>query len=433
MPDWLAMSQQRNRNSGRGTQRDTVVVTDVPSQRDARSARTRATQRATVTVNALPPPRLRAVLTAGAATSAWNAAVVLLPILVVVIATWWMVGRPGAVSDVTRTVGAIWLVGHGASIDVSGLPVGLPPLVLTAIIVWRLSKAGANTVRALQSRTVPAARAATLAVTMWYVLFALLVAVLVDGDVYDLSIWKTVAWVAAVAVLSCGVGAMNEAGALDDVWLGLPTWLRRGIRTGTLSMIAVTACGALGVGAALALRGSAVVETFSAYDGAALGLVLLSVLYLPTTAIWAAAYLLGPGFAVGVDTQVSVMTVDIMPMPVFPLFAAVPHAPLDTWGTALWAVPLVIGCVQGIALGLRSVDSRWATMTWSVLAAGLTAGVLMAGMAFMASGSLGTQRLSQLGPDVVQSGASAAISIAGSVLCGAVAARLFGRGRRDRA
>ena len=425
------MSQQRNRSSGRGTQRDTVVVTDVPSQRGARSTRTRGTQRATVTVNALPPPRLRAVLMAGAATSAWNALVVLLPILVLVIGAWWMVGRPGAVSDVTRTVGAIWLVGHAVPINVVGLPVGLPPLVLTAIIVWRLSKAGANTVRALQSRTVPAARAATLTVTMWYVLFALLVALLVNSGAYEVSIWKTALWSGILSLVSCGVGAMNEAGALGDRWLGLPVWLRRGIRTGTLSMLALLACGALGVGAALALRGSAVIETFAAYDGAAIGLVLLSVLYLPTAAIWASAYLLGPGFAVGVGTHVSVMEVDIMPLPVFPLFAAVPHAPLDAWGTALWGVPLVIGCVQGIALGLRCMSMRWATMMWSVVAAGLTAGGLMAMLAFTASGALGSQRLSQLGPGVAQSAGSAAVVVAGSVLCGAVAARAFGRSRRD--
>ena len=414
-----------DQHSNRGVQRHTVAVpADVPRQRA--TTRVRAVQRDTIAVVPRPGNRLRGVLTAGAVTSGWNFLVVALPILMVVLGAWWLAGSPGSVSDVVRTAGAVWLLGHGIPVDVVGLPIGLTPLALTIIILWRLGRAGRHTVRAIAGRDLPAVRATALAVIIGYTIVTTVVALLVDGEVYSVPVARAAGHAAVMALVASGLGALSESGAGEVAWHRIPVHLRRGLRTGALSTITLMAAGALTVGAALAVRGGAVTDTVTAYSGGALGLALLSLLYLPTVTVWASAYLLGPGFAVGVGTSVTAGQVDVMPLPVFPLFAAVPDAPLDHGATALLGVPLAIGTLHGVVLAIRSVDQRMARLVWSGIVSAVTIAVLTALLVWVAAGSLGDGRLARLGPQLWPTAGVAGVMVGGAVVVAALLARLFG-------
>lgn len=419
----LATMNDRRAGADRGRQRDTVAVSPraVPRQRGR--------QRDTVVVSPAPRSRVRGVLVAGMVTSVWNCLVVATPVLVAVITVWWIAGRPGAVATVVKAAGAVWLVGHGVPVGVAGLTVGLPALALTVIILWRLSKAGANTIRAIGGRDVPAVRAATLSVVIGYTLTTFLIAFLVDGSGFTVTLWRAAAHAAVLALLGASLGALSESGCGTALWHRLPVWWRRGLRTGALSIMATVAAGALLTGVAIAVRGSSVAETITVYNGGALGLAILSLLYIPTLALWATAYILGPGFAVGDGTHVSVMEVVLGPLPQFPLFAATPAEPLDVWGTALWGVPLAIGSIQGVLLALRSVDIAIPRLIYATIVSGVTAGVVTLGLMYAASGSLGQQHLSVMGPRVLSTAATAAGVVAGSVFVGAMATRLLGAKR----
>lgn len=375
--------------------------------------------------------RLRGVLVAGVVTSVWNCLVVMIPILVTVIGAWWIAGRPGSVAAVARVAGAAWLLGHGIPVGIAGLTIGLPALALTAIILWRLSKAGANTIRAIGGRDIPAVRAATLSVLIGYTLVTTLVAFLVSGSGFAVTPWRAAAHAAVLALIGAALGALSESGCGTGLWHRIPVWWRRGLRTGALAIVATVAAGALLAGVAIAVRGSSVAETVSVYHGGALGLAVLSLVYIPTLAIWATAYLLGPGFAVGDGTQVSVMEVVLGPLPQFPLFAATPAEPLDWWGTALWGVPLAIGSVQGVLLALRSVDIALPRLIYATIVSGVTAGAIMAALSYAASGPLGQHHLAVMGPRVLPTALTAAGVIAGSVFTGAMVTRLVGA-RRNR-
>lgn len=424
------MSDQRN-GRGRGIQHETVALPrDVPRQRKRDTSRARGAQRNTVAVNPAVLPRVRGVFTAGIVTCVWNILVVLLPIIMAVIASWWVAGRPGGVADVLRTAGALWLLGHGTPLGVAGLPIELPPLLLTAVIFWRLSKAGAHTIRAIRGRDFPAVRVATLSVVASYTVLATAIAFFVDsGDIYAVAPWQVAIWAALLACVASSLGALSESGGGHIFWHRLPVWLRRGMRTGMVSMVAILAAGALLVGAALAVHGEQVAATVANYSGGALGLAVLSLLFLPSVAVWGAAYLLGPGFAVGAGTEITVMHVDILPLPVFPLFAAIPHGPLSAWGTALWGVPLVIGSVQGVILALRSADLRLSSLLWSVFTSGLTVFVIAAVASFLASGALGNGQLAHMGPHIWPTAGAAGAMVVVAVLVGAVAGRALGAKR----
>ncbi|MGH8793437.1 MAG: cell division protein PerM [Stackebrandtia sp.] len=431
------MSERKDSRLGggdaRGRQRETVAVP--PRQRGAGA---RGAQRQTVKVTPRPstsPPRLRGVLTAGAVTAGWNALVVFIPILVAVITAWWAVGRPGGVSTVLRAAAAVWLYGHGAPVTISRvdsaghtaeLTFGLIPLLLTLVIFWRLSKAGGHTVRAIKGRDLPAVRVSVLAATISYVLIVLVAGFLASAPPFEVSTWRAGLHAAALCLVATSLGALAESGRGRALWRRLPVWLRRGVRTGGLTTASMLAVGALLAGAAFALRGSAVARTLPDNVDGALAVGVLTLLFIPTAAVWGAAYTLGPGFSVGAGTEVTVMDVSLGPMPVFPMFAAIPGEPLSWQGTVLWGVPLAIGVIQGVLLAVRSVDLRLPRLLSSTVAAAIVAGVLTGAAAFAASGPVGDARMSVVGPPVWET-ASVTVAVVGiSVMLGALCARVTG-------
>src|SRR5690606_20357561 len=136
-------------------------------------------------------------------------------------------------------------------------------------------------------------------------------------------------------------------------WDRFSVWLRRGVRTGALVVASLLASGSAALGAAFAVRGTAVADTLALYGTGAWAVVLLSLLYLPNLAIWAVAYLCGPGFAVGTGTAVRAELVDLGPLPAFPVFAAVPAGPLPASATILIGLPLMLATVFGVLLTYR--------------------------------------------------------------------------------
>src|SRR5690606_10693480 len=118
--------------------------------------------------------------------------------------------------------------------------------------------------------------------------------------------------------LAASYGSFRTTGASAAVAARLPTVLRVGWRAGVVAGLLVLAAGAAAVGIAVAVGGGAAADTIAAYrTGVAgqAGLTLVCLAYSPNLAVWAAAYLLGPGFAVGADTVVRSSEVTLGPLP----------------------------------------------------------------------------------------------------------------------
>jgi hypothetical protein len=135
--------------------------------------------------------------------------------------------------------------------------------------------------------------------------------------------------------------------------------------------------------------------------GVALTVVQLAL--LPTLVIWAASWLVGPGFAIGVGSTVSPIAVTLGPLPAVPVLGALPAEP-SPLGFVTLLVPVLAAFAGAIALRPRLMARLgdaplwpWALATASVAA--VVAGIAMAFLAFVAAGSAGPGRLAVVGPD----------------------------------
>jgi len=149
-------------------------------------------------------------------------------------------------------------------------------------------------------------------------------------------------------------------------------------------------------------------------------------------AVWASAYLLGPGFALGTGSIIRLSEVTVGPLPTLPLLAGLPNGPMGVTGALLLALPVLAGMAAGWLLTLRVTreagDAARGKPAWSLvlgggLIAGPVAGVALGLMARFSGGSLGDGRLATIGPDPWQVAlvATAVLGLAAAI--GAAAAR----------
>jgi hypothetical protein len=103
-------------------------------------------------------------------------------------------------------------------------------------------------------------------------------------------------------------------------------------------------------GVAVAVSGgqaSATLASFHAGVTGQAGLTLLCLVYAPNLAAWSAAYLIGPGFAVGVGTTVSAGKVSLGALPAIPVLAGLPDSAVAGLGPVLLVLPMAGGMAAG--------------------------------------------------------------------------------------
>lgn len=341
-------------------------------------------------------PRWVAGLAAGLQAALLSLAVVVVPTVAAYVAT----SADPSNQDVgwlhAVGVGAgVWLLGHGAPLDVGGVRVSLIPLGVTALALFSLYASARRSGRATGG-----GYAAGLAA---YVLVALAVA-LMSGHSDVLRAVLGSACVAAVG-LGAGLAAQRGAPSLRDlsvpVWRRLPAPARVGGVAGVMMVagLVVVASG-LVVGWLLGGRASiADVATSLGVDvvgGTVLTLVQLAL--VPDLVVWALAYVAGPGFSVGAGTHLTASQVVSGPLPALPLLGALPGPDSTNAWTAWWPlVTVLVGAGAGWWLHTRLRAGQWwhplvACLT-AALVAGATAGTLVA----LGSGSVGPGRMAQVG------------------------------------
>ncbi len=369
------------------------------------------------------------VFLAAAATAGWAALVSFLPLLVLVALAWLVDGQGNSsVRAALRFAGAGWLLGHGVPVGTRSGPFALAPLGLTALIVWRLVRAGAHTARAVGGDR-RAALAGALGVAVGYGLLAALVAVLVSTAEMRLSAPRAFAYAGLLALVSAVTGAVRETGMGRHIAGQFPPHVRYGLRSGVMAACALLAAGALVAGAAVAWHADDAAETMRGYQAGAAGdagITLICLIYAPTLAVWAVSYLAGPGFAVGTGTAVGVAGVRLGPVPAIPVLAGLPSHAAPAGGTLLLAVPLLIGAGLGVLAARRQAGTGLRPLLLSTVLTGVFAGVLLAVAGMVASGSLGSGRLATLGPSWWQLGLAVTGLIGVAASIGASIARVAG-------
>lgn len=374
------------------------------------------------------PKRPRALLASALATTVWAVTVVVTPILVAVILGWWQAGAEGSVATVAAAAGVAWLAGHGVPVDIGPMHLSVAPLALTLVVAWRLAKAAAGTTRAIGGRDAAAVRAAAGLITILYTGLVAGAAALCTTGPFTVGILPALLHAVPLVIAATAFGAAREAGVLP--WDTASVWMRRGLRTGMITAGALLACGAAATGVAFAVRGPVVADTLALYGSESWIVALLSLVYLPNCAVWAAAYITGPGFAVGAGTAVQTSMVELGPLPAFPVFAAVPNAPLPDYATILIGLPLMLAAVFGVILTYRSPDLRVPRVTTAATVAAATAAAVLGLLAYLSGGAAGVDLMADLGPDPLAVAGIAAVQFLIGLAGAALIARLFAVHRR---
>lgn len=310
--------------------------------------------------------------------------------------------------DAAAVGSSIWLLGHGGALQLDGAAITLIPLGVTLMGLIGM----AASVR----------RARLL--TWWPVLAAVLAYTLLAGTFAVLAgtpgSWRGVLGAPVVAAIGCAVGMRGRyprdlTERIDRIPLAVRDGLSAGARAAALllaaAVVLVLVAVVLGSARIVDIHGSLVPDAFSSIIIVAAELVLA-----PTMIVWGAAYLAGPGFAVGSGTLFSPTQVDAGPLPVVPVLGALPE-PGGAAASAGWVVVtgILVGAAAGWWLRRRRRSLQQAGIAVGVCA--VTAAALMAVLAGASSGSVGPGRMAEVGPDA----AAVGLAVCWQVLLGATA------------
>ncbi|WP_422751202.1 DUF6350 family protein [Micromonospora sp. WMMD1219] len=388
-------------------------------------------------------PRSRAPLPVAAGVAAlWAALTSWLPVSAV-LGLAQLSEDAGSFGGALRAGLAGWLLGHGVPLGTTAGPLGLTPLALSALAVWRLTRAGVHVSRAVGARGAGSPRQAltvAVAVGIGYALLGAFAAFAVDAGGLGVSPVTAALTFAAFGIPAALVGALRTTGVWALLAARCPPPVRDGLRTGLVAALLLCGAGAGAAGLAVATGGGDAADMIGAYrTGVAgqAGITLVSIAYAPNATAWSASYLLGPGFAVGTDTAVRTSEVSVGALPAVPLLAGLPRGPMDGLGGALLAVPVLAAMAAGWLLArrlLRAAAEERAEVGWPALLlpaalAGPVAGALLGLFAAASGGSLGGGRLAEVGPSPWAVAVVATLVIGVGAVLGAAATRTLTRTR----
>lgn len=213
------------------------------------------------------------------------------------------------------------------------------------------------------------------------------------------------------------------------------------LRAGVASVMLVILVSAITATVVLAAGYAQVIRLYETLHSEVLGGVVLTtgqLAFVPNIVVWVASWFTGPGFALGVGSQVSPLGTAVGPLPAVPLLGALPAGELE-FGFVGLAVPIVAAFLAATAVRpalMRAIGtgSRLAWSAFTAVAGGAAGGLLLGVLAAASAGSMGPGRFSQVGPDAMAVGLAAALEIAIGLGLGFAAAALPGllRGRGAR-
>ena len=395
----------------------------------------------------------------GALETAQAAVISALVVVAPIVAVWATAGfQNGQFEVLARLAGQSWLLVHGVPLGLSGAGpatashggsgvLSLIPLGLTLIpflLAWR---AGRRLARAsytdqlwqalLGSWAVYAAfgvatgfvcRTADVAINLWYAMLVPLIPYglgMVVGARREAGSWSRLIGVDAVDWIS--------RTSQHSRWAG--SYLASAAKAGFVAAVSALTLAAALLAVDLFIHWNLVVSVYEALGAGPVGGAALTIAelgFLPNLVVFALAWTSGAGFAMGAGSQVGPLATAVGPLPSIPVLAAIPSGPLDYAFVAL-IVPVLAGVMAGwwfLREGENHFDewlaikvhARWFTATLSTLVlgalVGVAAGLLTACLAWIARGSAGLGRLTDIGPDPLWTGLWVAAEVGVGVVIG---------------
>ncbi|MCT1684617.1 DUF6350 family protein [Corynebacterium appendicis] len=271
--------------------------------------------------------------------------VVVLGVVVVCLATILLTG--GRLAALPSSIAELWFVLHGVPVSFQGVTLGAMPLApvigVAALIAWRVRAATRERVSILDLYAIFGLVVLipfTLGAVAWF---------MVDdaASVFPLAppaIHKAlfVPVFVHLAGMACGMSGklwkalLTRLGAPDSLYDAARATVRLSLRLLAAAAVVYVVLLALGYGRITELLGEFPVLG----AGGGLALFALSLLYLPNAVVSTLAVLLGAPVDIA-QGGVSLFGAVLVPLPPFPLFAAIP-GDVPVWAPVLLAVPAAV-------------------------------------------------------------------------------------------
>jgi hypothetical protein len=354
----------------------------------------------------------------------------------------------------------VWLVGNGADLTVHlgapvvtalGLPAASAPCPITIALLGFAALAVALGLRTGRRATESHHRRSGViaSIAAYGLVAALLTLSAGTGGVVQPSlpqgiVLPTLVYGAGVVVGAWGlrprVGTGEPARTDDEPATGIRSRLHgldvntghaleAALRGGAASCAAIIAVSALTVAVLVLAQYGTIIglyETVQAGVAGGIALTIAQLAFLPNLVVWATAWFVGPGFALGAGSSVSPLGTTLGPVPGVPVFGILPHGTLG-YGFLGLLVPVLAGFLCAWVIGQRmprsSPEPGLGLQVATGFGIGLVAAVLLGLLAWWSGGALGPGRLVEVGPNPLLVGALAFVEVGIAASLGIIAAR----------
>ncbi|MBB4912107.1 cell division protein PerM [Actinophytocola algeriensis] len=296
----------------------------------------------------------------------------------------------------------VWLAAHQVPVRISGLELGVLPLLPTIGLAALTAKAASSAAARLDlQRPAQAAKLIAIIAAAHGMAGMVVAALSAHGDVTADPL-SALYYPALVSALAATAGVARRGGVLAAIGRRADQVAVAGLRAGALAVVLLLAAGGALLTFGLLTSIAATRDMLPAGAGNAIGMLLLSIGYLPNAMVAATGFLAGLGFSIG-SVAMSPLEFDGGPIPAVPLLAALPEHEA-VWWPVLFVVPLAVGVLVGWRLRFVD-DDPLARLRGVAVAAGVVA------MAFVVLGGSAGGHLGR-GPFDPVSMRAAALSIA---------------------
>jgi hypothetical protein len=298
-----------------------------------------------------------------------------------------------------------WLAAHQVPIAISGLELGMLPLLPTIALMVTTARAAAGAAVRLRLSGPAKAGQAVGAIALAHGVCGLVIALAVSHDDASVDPLAALYYPALIAGLAAAIGVTGPCGLWDVLAERADAVALHGVRAGLVAVVLLLAAGGALLTFGLLTSVPTARELFAAGApgfGSGLGMLLLSVGYVPNAVVASVGFLAGPGFSMGIVT-VAPLSFSGGPVPGLPLLAALPEEPA-AWWPVLCLLPAGIGVLVGRRLRHVAEDPL-ARVRAAAVAGGVVALVFVV-LAGSAGGRVG------MGPFDPVSLRAAAVSVA---------------------
>lgn len=341
----------------------------------------------------------------------------------------WLTARAGDLGDAFNGATQLWLLAHGGGLQIAGVRWTLVPLSITLVLAVLLGVLGAAAAQSMADggggggvplKGIDTGRIDPGWIDPGWIDPGRIVrrVTLVTGITYALAVSTVATFAGSVnqgvrgavgsvvlAALAAGWGAARGTGYRPAD--ALPGWARPLPAAAAAATWTVLCGGAVALSVGLIQhreRIGAIAAGLGADPGSTVQLTVAQLLFLPNLVIWAASWTVGAGFTFGQGSIVSPPSTDLGLLPSIPVLGALPAEGAGNW-VLLWLLTGLAAGVVAVAVVLRRrPHARFEEVALVSGLAGVLAAVVLTALAVASSGDLGGERLTGLGPRLVELG-----------------------------